>query len=289
MIYDCFTFFNELEILQIRLHELDSVVDKFVLVEGSVTFTNKQKILYFEKNRKLFKEFEKKIIHVIVKDNPKSSNPWDIERFQFNAIQRGLKGAKDDDVILLSCVDEIPKSERINEWKDREKSKTKVFLQRLHYYFLNYVRADNNFWKGTKMLQKRHIKDYKDLYAIRQFDKAIPISDGGWHFSYMGGIKRIQEKLKSFSHTEFSTGKYVNSSFIEKTIRSKSNLFEDFILFKTENIQNLPKYVRINSNKFNKILSPYKSKIDENFLNFFKKLIFKSHKFLRHHSRSNSV
>jgi beta-1,4-mannosyl-glycoprotein beta-1,4-N-acetylglucosaminyltransferase len=272
MVYDCFTFFNELELLDIRLHELNDIVDKFVLVEGTVTFTNKKKTLYFENNKKLFKEFEKKIIHVVVKDSPNSSNPWEIERFQFNAIERGLKQAKESDIVLLSCVDEIPKAERVKQNSKKDVSKTKVFLERLYYYYLNYERADNNFWEGTKMLIKKQIIKYKDLYEIRQKEAELKIEDGGWHFSYMGGVKRIQQKIQAFSHQEYNSSKYTSNKHINISIESKKELFGSFVLFRVNN-NNLPRYVVNNKEKFSNLLSKKRVNKSENMKIFFQKLL----------------
>ncbi len=274
MIYDCFTFFNELELLEIRLNELNSVVDKFVLVEGIVTFTNKKKKLYYEENKSKFKQFEDKIIHIVVKDNPNSLNPWDIEAFQFNAIEKGLKKAKPNDTILLSCVDEIPKAETVFKWKNKDTEKIKVFLQKLHYYFLNYVRADKNYWEGTKMLSFSLLRNYKDLYEIRKSKADVFVPNGGWHFSYMGGIERISEKISAFSHTELNSKKYNNISNITRAIKQKDNLFDDFILFKIDDFKNLPLYVRKNKNKFNALLSDEKSTILDNIIILIKKILF---------------
>src|SRR5271156_187621 len=110
MIYDCFTFFNELELLELRLNELAGVVVKFVLVEATKTFSNKPKPLHFQENRARFAAFENKIIHVVVEDAPDTSDAWVIERFQRNAIERGLRGCKPDDWVLVSDLDEIPRA-----------------------------------------------------------------------------------------------------------------------------------------------------------------------------------
>src|SRR6266446_2702387 len=139
MIYDCFTFFNELELLEIRLNELDNVVDKFVLVEGTVTFTNQPKELFFKDNSHLFKKFLPKIIHIIVNDSPNVfANPWLIEEYQFNSILKGLTKAKKNDTILLSCVDEIPNADVILRYKNKP-ADHKILLQKRSYYYLNYV------------------------------------------------------------------------------------------------------------------------------------------------------
>src|ERR1700722_9865012 len=111
MIYDCFTFFNELELLELRLHELAGVVDKFVLVEATETHTNKPKPLYYQENRARFSAFHDKIIHVTHAKMLKSSDTWIPETFQRNCIGRGLKDCRPDDFVLVSDLDEIPRAD----------------------------------------------------------------------------------------------------------------------------------------------------------------------------------
>lgn len=107
MIYDCFQFFNELDILKIRMNVLKDVVDRFVISESTVTFSGKKKPLYYAENREMFAEFEDKIIHQVVDDTP-NVNPFERDSFQKCAVKRPLeKLCKDDDIIIFSDVDEI--------------------------------------------------------------------------------------------------------------------------------------------------------------------------------------
>lgn len=115
MLYDCFTFFNELEILEIRLHELDRVVDRFVLVEATRTHSGEPKPLYYDENKRYFSRWKTKIIPIIVDDMPESDNPWTRERYQRDAIGRGLHQCSPDDTILISDVDEIPAAQRVKQ------------------------------------------------------------------------------------------------------------------------------------------------------------------------------
>ena len=123
MIFDCFTFFNELDLLEIRLHTLKDVVDKFVIAEATRTHTGKPKELVFDKNRSRFAEFKDKIVHVVVDNllpeeevSKDSYNlPWINENRQRNALIKGLSNVDDGDVIIVSDVDEIPRPERIAE------------------------------------------------------------------------------------------------------------------------------------------------------------------------------
>src|ERR1700679_2349278 len=106
MIYDCFTFFNELDILEIRLNVLKNVVDKFVLVEATRTFQGKEKNLFFEENKIRFKEFEDRIIHIVIDTYPvnEGNSAWFLEDYQRNMIMDGLKNCTEYDRILVSDV-----------------------------------------------------------------------------------------------------------------------------------------------------------------------------------------
>lgn len=121
MLYDCFTFFNELDLLEIRLNILNDSVDKFVIVEATRTQNNKEKCLYFEENKARFAKFEDKIIHVVVKEFPQKLEQWTIENYQRNEIMRGLVNCKDDDVIIISDLDEIPNPKYIKKYKNTKK------------------------------------------------------------------------------------------------------------------------------------------------------------------------
>lgn len=201
-IFDCFMFFNELELLELRLMELYNFVDHFVLVEANKTHTGKPKELLFEKNKHKYKKYLDKIIHVKVKNCPKYS-PVDISRienFQRNAIMRGLKGmATKGDKILISDLDEIPNTEVI---KDCLKNYPDwIFFQEpLFYYYVNC--QVNGSSGGTVMADYGSFKIPQRLrnWAIRRFGYFPPIHNipkppecrniyfhGGWHYSYLTG------------------------------------------------------------------------------------------------------
>ena len=143
MVYDCFPFFNELDVLEIRLNVLDEVVDKFVIVEMSKTHTGIDKPFYFEQNKARFKKFLHKIIHIKVDDIPSTENldkvdsAWLLENYQRDQIMRGLKDAKDSDIVLISDCDEIPNPVRIREYKQNRESGIRIFKQSMYHFFLN--------------------------------------------------------------------------------------------------------------------------------------------------------
>jgi beta-1,4-mannosyl-glycoprotein beta-1,4-N-acetylglucosaminyltransferase len=123
-VYDCFTFFNEFKQLEIRLNELDGIVDYFVLVEATKTFSGQKKPLYFFENCENVAPFLKKIIHVVVDDmpDPVNGNRWPLEEYQRNCIQKGLSNCSPNDIIIISDVDEIPNYNTLKIIVDRIKN-----------------------------------------------------------------------------------------------------------------------------------------------------------------------
>ena len=176
MIYDCFQFFNELDILKIRLNVLSPVVDRFVISEATETFSGLKKPLYYEENKEMFAEFQDKIIHVVVDDTPKGADWGTHERdtFQKNAVTRGLRDCTDEDIVIFSDLDEIPDPDKIKEiLQDFDKDKIYHFAQRLFYCYLNMEEVSGSLlsyagefegvqrkkWIGTKMLSYKLLRE----------------------------------------------------------------------------------------------------------------------------------
>lgn len=269
MIYDCFAFFNELDVLDIRLNTLDSVVDKFVLVEAAYTYQNQPKPLYFNENKERFKKFEHKIIHIILNDKPARCEPWDLENFQRNAEMRGLTQAQPDDTIIISDLDEIPRPEKITTYHSHPGFK--VFEQRTFYYYLNNIghkkpsflkrlflkEEPYDYWRGSTMV---HFKDLTSPQACRnnRDNKKNPhtlIKDGGWHFSFMGGLDRILYKINSFAHTEFNKDEYKDPEKIKFYMKNGIDLFTKEKKYKIVEIDDtFPSYIQKNKEKFKDLI-----------------------------------
>ena len=139
MVYDCIPFFNEVDILLLRLNILNPYVDRFVIEESTVTFSGEPKELVFEKNKELFKEFLPKITHIVVDDTPiEGADTFIRDYYQKNQLIKGLKDATSDDVIIFSDADEIPNPVVLSDII-RNFDKTKVYhlAQRNFYVFVN--------------------------------------------------------------------------------------------------------------------------------------------------------
>ncbi|MFH1456758.1 MAG: hypothetical protein ABIF17_01435 [Patescibacteria group bacterium] len=265
MLYDCFIFFNELELLEIRLNELDSIVDRFVLVESTRTHTNKPKNLCFAENKEKFSKFLNKIIYILVDDFPDSDDPLDLEIHQRNAIVRGLKDAKSDDVIMISDVDEIPRPKTVLQIKDNPGIKT--LKQNFYYYCLNLL-SKGEWLRGTKVLK------YKDLTTPQEIRmcEGIFIDNGGWHFSYLGGAEKVKLKIQSFHHQEFNKPIYTDLKNIEKRIRKNKDPYERKG-YKNKIVpidETYPKYILNNLDKFKCLIKKQEESFLKSFFNRFR-------------------
>ena len=140
-VYDCFPFFNELDLLEIRLNYLDPVVDYFVLCESKVTFSGIPKKLFYQENKHLFKKFEHKIIHVVVDDTPKEYirvDPFKTDQHQRNSVIKGLQKCNDHDIIITSDLDEFPNVNVIWNMDSFYKEGVLFHLaQDMFYYYFN--------------------------------------------------------------------------------------------------------------------------------------------------------
>jgi beta-1,4-mannosyl-glycoprotein beta-1,4-N-acetylglucosaminyltransferase len=259
MLYDCFPFFNELDLLEIRLHVLDPVVDRFVLVEATRTHQGKEKPLYFAENRERYRDFLHKITHVVVDDYPPNpqNDAWVFENHQRNCIARGLAGCAPDDVLLISDADEIPDPRAV--LAERAAPGVKIFRQRMFCYFLNCVNATEIAggrpygWNGTVMIRYGDIRgDIQELRTLsvrllrwflpswkrrlrwrwrlwrelRRQGRAVRfVENGGWHFTYLGGAPRIVEKLEAFAHSEYNRAEFKDLEKLEAALRGGADLF----------------------------------------------------------------
>jgi len=231
-LFDCFTFYNELDLLEIRFNELYDAVDYFILSESTIKHSGDPKPLYYKENKERYLKWADKIIHIIVDDAPPptvSLKPfygldarlglgrWRTERYQRNALSKGLDGCSSiDDIIFVSDIDEIPNKDKFDEIINLINNHGYAcFIQKLYLYYLNgYV---SNDWRGTigcnfqsfksmfnnKADNLRRLDNYKIRVLNRINIKSHPfVKDGGWHFSYLGGIEKVLDKMESTPHLE---------------------------------------------------------------------------------------
>lgn len=182
MIYDLFTFFNELDLLELRLNILDPFVDKFILTESPQTFSGKPKPLYYQENQERFKPWAKKIIHNVVSEY-ETDNPF---RRAYVQKEDARKYLKDKDTVYFGDLDEI--------WQpSTEYGK----LRQYNYcYFLNQRSSED--WYGTVVGRWKDMKEH-GLNWHRKFDTREP-EFRGWHFTNMGGPEQVLKKMESYDH-----------------------------------------------------------------------------------------
>ena len=207
-VYDCFTFYNELDLLQIRLNELNEHVDYFVIVEAKDTFSGIEKRLLFKENKHLYQKFLHKIIYVEVDKTPQfKDDAWSREYFQRNQIMKGLKKCSKEDVIIISDVDEIPKSGILKQIIVMLESKKRQIIGlecNFYRWFLN--RKDNTFWVGPAVTRYKNIAKRSPQNVRDQRTKYLTVKNSAWHFSNMGGLNCYFDKLKAYSHYKESVG-----------------------------------------------------------------------------------
>jgi beta-1,4-mannosyl-glycoprotein beta-1,4-N-acetylglucosaminyltransferase len=257
-IYDCFLFFNENDLLEIRLNELSNIVDYFVIVESKYTFTKKDKP--FNLDLKRFEKFKDKIIYIQHQDFIRSPNPWDMEKHQRNKLIDGLNSynkASNEDLIILSDLDEIPKASKIIEafyliYKNNQKYIK--FNLKNYYYALNNKMTEPNNLLGPACTKRKNINTMQDL---RKNNEYTLIQDSGWHYSFVQSLENIINKMQAYSHQEVN--KYPNNElkFIKERIETGHGHFvnsgEIFKIVKL-NSNNCPKYVLKNKKKYDKLI-----------------------------------
>lgn len=279
MVYDCFQFFNELDILKIRLNVLAPVVDRFVISEATETFSGIKKPLYYEENRELFAAFQDRIIHVVVDDTPQGDTHYR-DTFQKNAVTRGLKDCTDDDIVIFSDLDEIPNPDKIREiLQDFQADRIYHFAQRLFYCYLNMEEVSGSLlsyagefegvaqkkWIGTKMLSYRLLREQNLLLGELRFPErkeiGIRVDDGGWHFGYMGGdgerdvAKRIGVKVQAAAHQEYNSKRYLNEA-VDRLLCGEDIFDRNAKFVRVEIDESYPVYLQEHQKDYDFLMAP---------------------------------
>lgn len=272
MIVSAFSFFNELDLLDLRLHELDQVVDRFVLVEATLTHAGKPKPLYYEENKVRFSQFRDKICHIIVDDMPVTKQQcsaaydywdrhwipdgyltgdnWIRERYQRNQMMKGIQDCDPDDIVIIEDADEMVKPEILQSIEKTIVDGSNAVEQILHTYFMNF-KCTNMKWAGSKILRRKFVTDPSE-HRFHTPASGV-ILNGGWHFNFLGGVEAIKLKLQSYAHQEFNNDE-VFGRLGDYLIQKKDALGR---LYQYEVVpidENYPKYLRENPDKFRKYM-----------------------------------
>ena len=253
-IFDCFMFYDEEMLLDIRLHELNKFVDYFVIVESKFYHNGKKRNLKFQ--IKNYSKFKDKIIYIIHDELPINlykieneeldgekiiMNALIRENHQRNFISRGLVSANKNDLILVSDVDEIPNLENFDF--NQIKNNIILFEQEIFYYKLNRY-LPNFTWYGTKGCKKknlinpqwlRNIKNKKyhffrldTFFSNTKYINKIFFKNGGWHFSNLKNAENIELKLKSYLHHRDYEAEELGFDKISKIIQNNETIYDMF-------------------------------------------------------------
>lgn len=279
MVYDCIPFFNELDILRLRLNILDPYVDRFIIEEATVTFSGEPKELCFEKNKEMFAPFLHKITYLVVEDSPKEATTHERDKFQKNRLAEGLEEAGDEDVILMSDVDEIPNPKVLEAiLKEFDPGKVYHLAQRMFYCYLNmeevsgkllsitgeFPGAAHKKWLGTKIFSKRNIPKTGiiDIREVSPLDeRSVRIEDGGWHFGYMGGSgekdvsKRIGVKVQAAAHQEYSNQDTLAEA-ASRLVLGQDMFGRDAEFVRVEIDESYPEYLRKHREEYEYLIMP---------------------------------
>ena len=289
-IYDCFMYFDEDLLLDIRLNSLNKFVKKFVISESTYTHSGSKKKLNF--NIDNFKKFKDKITYIVVEDQPKNilnltENETEEKRgeklilngmardyYQRENLIKGIKDANNDDLILISDLDEIPDLNNLNYSKIN--NQIIIFEQKMFYYKLNLLYGDYN-WLGTRGIKKKNLisplwlrnvkgRNYPKwrvdvLFSKKKYSNILFIKNGGWHYTFLKTAEELEKKLLNFAHHYEYQESGLNIKKIKQFIDEKRVIYDHNVdqkqfkwsgKVKLKKIKNnfLPEYIRSNLNKY---------------------------------------
>ena len=299
-IYDCFMYFDEDMLLDLRLNILNSYVKRFIITEATYTHSGAKKKLNFDLSK--FNQFKDKIEYIVVDTPPPDILPIDQndtkekkgeklilngyarDNYQRNNLNRGLKNIDDEDIIIISDLDEIPNLEGVNFKNIKEK--INIFKQKMFYYKLNLY-IEDFVWHGSKACKKkyfispqwlRNIKSKKyskwriDLWmSKKKYINVNLINNGGWHFTSIRTPKELEKKLLNFTHHYEYEESGMDINNLRKLMNEKVVMYDHNVdqkgsrwsaKTKLKKIANnfLPSYICENLNKYEKWLDNNKAK-----------------------------
>ena len=289
-IYDCFMYFDEDLLLDIRLNSLNEHVSKFIITEATYTHNGSPKKLNFD--IKNFKKFENKIEYIVIDQQPENIqivnssdskekkgeklilNGYARDNYQRNELERGVQNAEPEDIIIVSDLDEIPNLKNINF--SNINNKIIQFRQKMFYYKLNLY-YPNFDWFGSKACKKKHLlspqwlrniksKKYSrfrlDLFFNKKkYSDIYYVEDGGWHFTCIRTPEELEYKLLNFAHHYDYQESKLKLSDLKKLIEEKRVMYDHNVdrkgykwsgqsLLKKIDNSELPDYIKLNQEKF---------------------------------------
>lgn len=226
-IYDCFTFYNELDLLELRLRETYDHVDVFVIAEATHTFQGKEKPLYLKDNWDRFTPWHDKMRRIEITDLDPSADPWKNEEVSREHLKEGLFDADDLDIIILSDCDEILRTGALDIMRNGNRA---VYGTRMgmFYFRLNYMQTHPTlWWNGAAAVRFKLLGSMEQLRKMRHsigIAEQSVIMHAGWHFGWLGDDLRAMEKIQSFAHSELNKPEITENLNIELSIKNGRGL-----------------------------------------------------------------
>lgn len=282
-VFDSFIFFNELELLEIRLNILNDVVDYFVLTESPFTVSGNEKPLYYQQNKDRFSRWSDKIIHYVTEEIPnnfdhmlektkyhvayKDLDPYGTPMIQLPIrFQRALfnrnnsafgiekAGASDGDLVITSDADEIINPYVLENLDWFDPNNHYVSICNAYYYKLNFLYQDD--WMGSRLCTWKNLKQTTIDQLRQDHRNAYRIEDAGWHFSFLGNAENFKLKLASYEHTENNTSKNVSNA--EEKIEKGLDPLNRGMTYRAVPIDNTyPEYIQNNQEKYSEFIKPW--------------------------------
>jgi len=221
-IYDGFIFFNELDLLELRLMTLDKIVDYFVIIEANMTHTGNPKEYVLNKEHPLLKKYGDKIRYIQT-TLPYKNQALANEVYQRNMIMEGVKDAEPDDYIMISDLDEIPHPDGIMDGINNHKWERFIMEQKLTYYYINCLTKLP--WHGTVVLKKKLLRSPQITRDVDRRNPPCVIKEGGWHYSFLGNEEQIREKLEAYSEVTTNKDVFKSEEHLAKCRATGADLF----------------------------------------------------------------
>jgi beta-1,4-mannosyl-glycoprotein beta-1,4-N-acetylglucosaminyltransferase len=282
-VFDSFIFFNELELLEMRLNILNDVVDYFVLTESPFTVSGNEKPLYYQENKDKFSKWNDKIIHHVTEKIPedfshmlekskyhvayKDLDPYGTPMIQLPIrFQRALfnrnnsafgiekAGASDEDLVITSDADEIINPYVLEDLSWFNPENHYVTICNAYYYKLNFLYQDD--WMGSRLCTWKNLKQTTIDQLRQDHRNAYRIEDAGWHFSFLGNAENFKLKLASYEHTENNTSENVSNA--EEKIEKGLDPLNRGMTYRAVPIDDTyPEYIQNNQEKYSEFIKPW--------------------------------
>ena len=257
-VIDSFTFFNEFDMLKLRLNYLNDIVDHFIISESNYTHSGKPKPYYLDEIwNDIPKQIQDKITRLKYEPDINQVNlpqevrvcdfnngNWKLEREQRDLISKNLFQFSLTDLFMVSDVDEIPRKEVIQNFINQKLPDDFCCVSKCEMFYYNFSTFCNDHWAGTVFSNiKTALQKGCDYFRSQRFT-LFPVDKGGWHFSYFGDVNQIKYKLDSFAHQEYNKDQYKNDQNILDAINNKKDIFQRSEEFKDYNFNNFPQDLR---------------------------------------------